>query len=38
MDPQNYSSHYLLGQTLMEAGRTQEGREMLQRAQQLRGR
>jgi cytochrome c-type biogenesis protein CcmH/NrfG len=38
MDPQNYSAHYLLGQTLIEAGRAKEGREMLERAQQLRGR
>jgi Flp pilus assembly protein TadD len=36
MDPNNYSAHYLLGQTLMQAGKTEEGRKMLQQSQQLR--
>ena len=36
MDPQNSSAHYLLGQTLMQAGRTEEGRKLLERSQQLR--
>jgi ATP-dependent RNA helicase RhlE len=36
MDPQNSSAHYLLGQTLIQAGRSDEGRKMLQRSQELR--
>ncbi len=36
MDPQNYSAHYLLGQTLTAEGKTEEGRKMLERSQELR--
>ena len=36
MDPQNYSAHYLLGQVLMQSGRSEEGRRMLERSQELR--
>jgi tetratricopeptide (TPR) repeat protein len=36
MDPNNYSAHYLLGQVLVQAGKGEEGRAMLQRSQQLR--
>jgi tetratricopeptide (TPR) repeat protein len=35
MDPQNYSAHYLLGQTLIQAGRADEGKKVLERAQQI---
>ena len=36
MDPQNSSAHYLLGRTLIQAGRPEEGRILLERSQQLR--
>ena len=36
MDPQNFSAHYLLGQTLVKLGRADEGRVELQKSQQLR--
>ena len=36
MDPQNHSAHYMLGQTLIKLGREKEGREMLERSQQMR--
>lgn len=36
MDPRNYSAHYLLGQALMQAGKGEEGRQMLERSRQLR--
>lgn len=36
MDPQNSSAHYLLGQTLAAEGKTEEGRKMLERSQELR--
>jgi tetratricopeptide (TPR) repeat protein len=36
MDPQNSSAHYLLGQALIQAGRAEEGRKLLERSQQLR--
>ena len=35
MDPQNYSAHYLLGQTLMQAGRIDEAKKVLGRALEL---
>ena len=36
LDPQNYSAHYLLGQTLIQDGKTDEGRKMLERSKELR--
>jgi len=33
--PQNSSAHYLLGQTLVQAGHSEAGRKMLERSQQL---
>ena len=36
IDPANYQAHYMLGQTLIQAGKTEEGRKMLERSQQLR--
>jgi len=36
MDPQNSSAHYLLGQTLIQLGRHEEGRQLLERSQELR--
>jgi superkiller protein 3 len=36
LDPRNASAHYLLGQTLVRAGQTKEGREVLDRYEQLR--
>ncbi len=36
LDPQNSSAHYLLGQTLVQAGRADEGRELLRRSRELR--
>jgi len=35
MDPQNESAHYLLGRTLIQAGREEEGKQMLRRSQEL---
>jgi Flp pilus assembly protein TadD len=35
LDPNNSSAHYLLGQTLVQEGRTEEGRAMLQLSQKL---
>jgi Flp pilus assembly protein TadD len=35
IDPQNSSTHYLLGQTLVQAGHSEQGRKMLERSQQL---
>lgn len=35
LDPQNFSGTYLLGQTLVGEGRTEEGRTLLQRARAL---
>lgn len=36
LDPQNYSAHYILGQTLIQLQRIPEGKQMLERSQQLR--
>ena len=36
MDPNNYSAHYLLGQTLQRLGRPEEAKKILERSQQLR--
>ena len=36
MDPQNASANYLLGQVLMQTGRADEARKLLERSQQLR--
>jgi tetratricopeptide (TPR) repeat protein len=36
MDPQNQSAHYILGQVLMQSGKPEDGRKMLERSQQLR--
>lgn len=36
MDPGNYQAHYMLGQVLMEAGKAEEGRKMLEESQRLR--
>jgi cytochrome c-type biogenesis protein CcmH/NrfG len=35
LDPNNSSAHYLLGQTLVQEGRADEGRAMLQLSQKL---
>lgn len=35
LDPRNYSAHYLLGQTLVQAGKGEEGRQMLEESQKL---
>lgn len=35
IDTRNYSAHYLLGQTLIQEGQTEEGRRMLELSQQL---
>jgi Flp pilus assembly protein TadD len=35
LDPKNSSAHYLLGQTLIQQGRQEEGRAMLQLSQKL---
>jgi tetratricopeptide (TPR) repeat protein len=35
MDPQNYSATYLLGQTLLALGRTEEGKQMLEKSRSL---
>lgn len=37
MDPANYQAHYALGQVLMQAGKAEEGRRMLEESQKLRG-
>jgi tetratricopeptide (TPR) repeat protein len=37
MDPANYQAHYMLGQVLMQAGKAEEGRRMLEESQKLRG-
>jgi tetratricopeptide (TPR) repeat protein len=37
LDPLNYQAHYMLGQVLMEAGKTEEGRKVLEESQKLRG-
>jgi tetratricopeptide (TPR) repeat protein len=37
MDPANYQATYMLGQTLLQSGKTEEGRKVLERSQQLRG-
>ena len=36
MDPANYQAHYMLGQVLVQSGKADEGRQMLDRSQQLR--
>jgi Flp pilus assembly protein TadD len=36
MDALNSSAHYLLGQTLVQTGHAEEGREMMRRSQDLR--
>jgi tetratricopeptide (TPR) repeat protein len=36
MDPANYQAHYILGQVLIEAGKPEEGRRMLEESQKLR--
>ena len=35
MDPQNLSAHYVLGQTLMKLGQTEEAKKILARWQEL---
>ena len=37
MDPVNYQAHYSLGQVLIKAGKTAEGRQLLEASQKLRG-
>jgi tetratricopeptide (TPR) repeat protein len=37
MDPANYQAHYMLGQVLIQAGKAEEGRRMLDESQKLRG-
>jgi tetratricopeptide (TPR) repeat protein len=37
MDPANYQAHYMLGQVLIQAGKADEGRKMLEESQKLRG-
>lgn len=37
MDPANYQAHYMLGQVLVQAGKAEEGRRMLEESQKLRG-
>jgi tetratricopeptide (TPR) repeat protein len=37
MDPGNFQAHYVLGQVLMEAGKMEEGRKVLEESQKLRG-
>jgi tetratricopeptide (TPR) repeat protein len=37
MDPANYQAHYMLGQVLLQAGKAEEGRKMLEESQKLRG-
>ena len=36
MDPGNYQAHYMLGQVLIQAGKADEGRKMLEESQKLR--
>jgi len=36
MDPANYQAHYILGQVLIQAGKAEEGRRMLEESQKLR--
>jgi tetratricopeptide (TPR) repeat protein len=36
MDPANYQARYMLGQILTQAGKTEEGRKMLEESQKLR--
>ena len=36
MDPGNYQAHYMLGQVLVKAGRSEEGRKLLEESQKLR--
>ncbi|MGA3202211.1 MAG: tetratricopeptide repeat protein [Bryobacteraceae bacterium] len=36
MDPGNYQAHYMLGQVLIQAGKAEEGRRMLEESQKLR--
>ena len=36
MDPGNYQAHYMLGQVLLQAGKAEEGRKMLEESQKLR--
>ena len=35
LDPKNSSAHYILGQTLVQAGRAEEGKQMLDKSQEL---
>ncbi len=35
MDPQNSSAHYYLGRTLIQSGRAEEGKKLLQRSLEL---
>jgi tetratricopeptide (TPR) repeat protein len=35
MDPTNYQAHYMLGQVLIEAGKIEEGRKMLEESRKL---
>ena len=37
MDPRNYQAHYMLGQVLLKAGKSDEGRKLLEESQKLRG-
>jgi tetratricopeptide (TPR) repeat protein len=37
MDPGNYQAHYMLGQVLIQAGKKEEGQNMLDESQKLRG-
>jgi tetratricopeptide (TPR) repeat protein len=37
LDPANYQAHYTLGQVLIEAGKPEEGRRMLEESQKLHG-
>ena len=37
LDPGNYQAHYVLGQVLLKAGKSEEGRKMLEESQRLRG-
>ena len=35
IDPNNTSAHYILGQTLIQQGKTEEGKKMLERSREL---